>query len=63
MQVAKPNVSVSCMVNGVPTFGLVDSGADISIIGEDLFQKLAAWAKLKKRDFKRADKVSHGYDR
>ena len=54
---------VRVLVNGVPVFGLVDSGADISIIGGDLFQRVAARAKLKKRDFKRADKVPHGYDR
>ena len=53
---------VRVQVQGVPAFGLIDSGADISIIGGTLFKKVAIVAKLKKRDLKRADKVPRTYD-
>lgn len=43
-------------------YGIVDSGPDISIIGGDLFRKVASAAHLKKRDFKKADKVPRTYD-
>ena len=49
-------------VQGVPMFGIVDSGADITIIGAELFKKVAAVAKLHKKDFKKSDKSPHGYD-
>ena len=49
-------------VQGVPMFGIVDSGADITIIGAELFKKDAAVAKLRKKDFKKSDKSPHGYD-
>ena len=45
-------------VQGVPTEGVVDSGADITIMGGNLFKHVAAVAKLCKRDFK----VPHNYD-
>jgi len=50
-------------VAGVPVEGLVDTGADITIMGPDLFKKVAAVAGLKKKHFKPADKVPHTYDR
>ena len=50
------------LIQGVPTNGLVDSGADISIMGGDLFKKVAIAAKLKKRDFKVPDKTPKTYD-
>ena len=43
-------------------FGIVDSGADITIIGAELFKKVAAVVKLRKKDFKKSDKSPHGYD-
>ena len=43
------------LIQGVPATGVIDTGADITIIGGELFQKVAAAARLKKRDFKRAD--------
>ena len=43
-------------IQGVPAQGIIDSGADISIMGE-LFKRVAAVARLKRRDFKRADKL------
>ena len=48
---------------GVPASGIVDTGADITIMGPELFKKVAAVAKLKKRRLKKADKVPHTYDR
>ena len=40
-------------------FGIVDSGADITIIGAELFKKVAAVAKVRKKDFKKSDKSPH----
>ena len=42
------NIEVQC----VPTSGVVDTGADITIMGGELFKKIAKAAKLKKRNFK-----------
>ena len=53
---------VRVQVQGVPAYGLIDSGADITIIGGTLFKKVAAVARLKKRDFMKADKVPRTYD-
>lgn len=53
---------VKVQLQGVPVYGIIDSGADISIIGGDLFRKVASVAHLKKRDFKKADKVPKTYD-
>ena len=49
-------------IQGVPAQGIIDSGADISIMGGELFKRVAAVARLKRRDFKRADKEPHTYD-
>lgn len=49
-------------VQGVPSYGVIDSGADITIMGADLFKKVAAAAHLKKRNFKKPDKVPYTYD-
>ena len=38
---------------------MIDSGADITIMGADLFKKVAAVAHLKKRQ---SDKVPYTYD-
>ena len=51
------------VINGVPVEGIVDTGADITIIGRDLFAKIAAAARLRKKDFRKADKVPRSYDR
>ena len=53
---------VKVQVQGVPAYGLIDSGADITIIGGNLSKKVAAVAKLRKRDFMKADKVPLTYD-
>ena len=49
-------------VQGVPAYGLVDSGADISIIRGSLFKKVATVARLRKRDLKKVDKTPRTYD-
>jgi len=48
-------------VQGVPAFGIIDTGADITIIGDKLFKRVATITHLKKRDFKRADKTPSAY--
>lgn len=53
---------VRIQIQGVPVFGIIDSGADITIMGGELFKKVAAAAKLKKKDFKAPDKVPRTYD-
>ena len=50
---------VPIQVEGVLTFGLLDTGADITIIGARLFREVAAMAKLKKRP---ANQIPRGYD-
>ena len=42
-------------VQGVEALGAVDTGADITIMGGELFKKVAAVAQLKKKDFKSVD--------
>ena len=49
-------------VQGVPVDGVVDSGANITIMGRDLFKHVATVAKLRKKDFKPPDKVPRNYD-
>jgi hypothetical protein len=48
-------------IQGVPAYGIIDSGADITIIGGSLFKKVATTARLKKRDFKTPDKTPRTY--
>ena len=50
------------IIGGVPTYGAVDSGADITIMGGDLFRHVASAGNLKKRNFKPADKIPRSYD-
>ena len=49
-------------IQGVPAEGIIDSWADISIIGAELFKKIAAVARLKKSQLKKVDKVPVTYD-
>ena len=49
-------------VQGVPVYGIVDSGADITIIGGSLFKRIATVAKLKKKQLKPPDKQPKTYD-
>ena len=53
---------VKVEIQGVPAEGVIDSGADITIIEGELFKKVAAVARLKKKDLKEADKTPHNYD-
>ena len=50
-------------MEGVPAKGVVDSGADITIMGGDLFRRVAAASRLRKSQFMKADKVPRTYDR
>ena len=46
------------------TDGFIDTGADITIMGRELFTRVAAVAKLrKKNNFRKPDKVPRTYDR
>ena len=56
------SMCVRVQVEGVPVYGLIDTGADITIIGGNLFKKVAAVARLKKKNFQPADKIAHNYD-
>lgn len=49
-------------IRGVPAESVIDSAADITIIGGELFKRVAAVARLKKKDLKEADKTPHNYD-
>ena len=49
-------------IQGVPASGVIDSGADITIMGPDLFKRVAAAARLKKSAFRKPDKVPYTYD-
>ena len=53
---------IRIQLQGVPVYGIIDSGADISIIGGDLLRCVASAAHLKKHDFKSADKFPRTYD-
>ena len=50
------------LVEGVPSSGIVDSGADITIIGKDLLKRVATVAKLKKNRLKEVDKTPRTYN-
>ena len=50
------------MIQGVPVVGIIDTAADITIIGGTLFQKVANVVKLKKKNFKPPDITPHTYD-
>ena len=44
-------------IQGVPVYGMIDSGADITILGGNLLCKVVTTVKLRKKDLKPADKV------
>jgi hypothetical protein len=50
-------------VQGVEARGLVDTGADITIMGGDLFKKIATAARLLREQFKKPDRVPFTYDK
>ena len=49
-------------IQGVPAYGVVDSGSDVTIMGGELLYKVAAVAKLRRRDLKPPDKIPRNYD-
>ena len=51
------------LIEGVPARGIIDSGAEITIVGGELFQRIAAVARLKKSQLKQPDKIPKTYDR
>ena len=51
------------IIQGVPADGVIDTGADITIMGQELFARVAAAARLRKKDFRKPDKVPRTYDR
>ena len=58
---SKPHM-VTVDVPEVPAKGIIDNGADITIMNAQLFQKVAAVARLKKRSFRKPDRVPFTYD-
>ena len=50
------------LLEGVPALGVINSGADITIMGKYLLKRAAAVAKLKKSKLKKVDKVPKTYD-
>ena len=50
------------MIQGVPVVVIIDTAADITIIGGTLFRKVANVAKLKKKNFKPLAITPHTYD-
>ena len=53
---------VAVDLQGVPATGVVDSGADITIMGAERFKKVAAVGRLKRCEFKKPDKLPYTYD-
>ena len=53
---------VRLVVGGVSLEGVVDTGADITIMGAEAFKRIATVAKLHQRDFKKPDKIPRLYD-
>ena len=48
-------------IQGVPARGIIDTGADITIMGGELFARVAAAARLRKKDFRKPDKTPRTY--
>ena len=51
------------VIEGVPASGVIDSGAEITIINGKLFARIAAVAHLKKSRLKPPDRIPKTYDR
>ena len=54
---------VDILIQGVPVTSVIDTEADITIMNGTLLKKVAATAKLKKKQLKKADKCPRTYDR
>ena len=50
-------------VHGVPAEGVVDTAADITIVGGQLFALVASSVRLHKKNYKTPDKIPRTYDR
>ena len=48
-------------VQGLHMYGVVDTGADNTIINGPMFKRVAAVARLHKQDFKAPDRTPNGY--
>ena len=48
-------------VHGVPANGVIDSGADITIMGAELFKRVASVSRMKSA-FKKPNKTLYTYD-
>ena len=46
----------------MPTLRIIDTGADIVILGGELFKKVATTARLRKKNFHKPDHTPHTYD-
>jgi len=55
--------SATIRIEGVPVTGIIDTGSSITIISANLYKKVVADARLKKEDFKTADKQAYSYNR
>ena len=49
-------------VQGVPARGVINTGSDITIMGGELFRHVATVARLRKSQFRKADKIPKTYD-
>jgi len=54
--------NVRVLIQGVPAYGIIDTAADITIIGGQLFRKVVSVAHLKKKHLKPPDKTPRNYD-
>ena len=59
-QGSKPRYA-NVLIKGVPATGVIDTGADITIMNGPMLAKIAAAARLKKKDFQPANKVPGTY--
>ena len=53
---------VKVEVQGISMYGIVDSGADITIMGGEMLKRSAREARLKRRHFQKPDQVPLTYD-
>ena len=64
VQIGNGSCCAKVEIQGVPVYGILDTGADITIIGGKLFKLIATKAtpRLKKKDLQQPDKVPRNYD-
>ena len=56
MQQGEQPTTVKVVIAGVPVDGTVDMGADITIVGAQVFKRLTAVKKLRRCNFKPSDR-------